>query len=279
MVFPLAPHRSARPLRQAAAAGLLLGGLFSAPLPAWAQAVQAPAPGVLCDAMGLRGSGVCYDKNGVSLPLTGRYLGSRAEALLKAYLAGNPTPREFRLSNGTVCSVPERTCWEDGWSKRNVAQRLSRELFTSATSGSTTTDGRPSTPSKETGLCSLSRAGRPLFDGACDLRQVNRGDGVTRYRVRLNSGTTYLFTNRNGTVSIADDFGSTWPVTYVNHGVTGIFRWADMSLVATQTVRRDASTTSSTTTSSSAPTAPAAGPTTNEDLGRALGSLLNTLFR
>jgi hypothetical protein len=275
MVFPLAPQRSSGPVRQAAAIALLVGGLITAPLAVWAQAVQFPAPGVLCDAKGLRGSGVCYDKNGVSLPLTGRYLGSRAEAQLSNYLAGNPAPREFRLSNGTLCSVPERTCWEDGWSKRNVAQRLSRELFTPATSGSATTEGRPPSPGKETGLCSLSRTGRPLFDGPCDLRQVNRGDGVTRYRVRLNNGTSYFFTNRNGTVSIADDFGSTWPVTHVNHGVTGIFRWSDMSLVATQTEGRDASTG----TTSGSTTAPTTGTTPNEDLGRALGSLLNTLFR
>lgn len=106
-----------------------------------------------------------------------------------------------------------------------------------------------------------------MFDGPCDLRQVNRGDGVTRYRVRLNNGTTYVFTNRNGTISIADDFGSTWPVTQVNHGVTGIFRWEDMSLVATQTAGCGTSSASSD------------APRSQEELGRALGSLLNTLFR
>jgi hypothetical protein len=263
----LAPQRSRRAVEHAAAIGLVLAGLFTTPLAVWAQAVQSPAPGVLCDAMGLRGSGVCYDKNGVSIPLTGRYLGSRAEAQLSGYLASNPAPREFRLSNGTVCSVPERTCWEDGWSKRNVAQRLSRELFNATTTGSGTTAGRPPTPARETGLCSLSRAGRPLFDGPCDLRQVNRGDGVTRYRVRLNNGTAYTFTTRDGVISIADDFGSTWPVTQVNQGVTGIFRWADMSLVATQTAGCDASP------------AQTPNPTSGDDLGRALGSLLNTLFR
>ena len=270
MVFPLAPQRSSRPVRQAAAAALLVGGLLTAPLAVWAQAVQSPAPGVLCDAMGLRGSGVCYDKNGVSLPLTARYLGSRAEAQLSTYLAGNPAPREFRLSNGTVCSVPERTCWEDGWSKRNVAQRLSRDLFGQATTGSGTAGGNLPVPSMETGLCSLSRAGRPLFDGPCDLRQVNRGDGISRYRVRLRNGTAYVFTNRSGTVSIADDFGSTWPVTHVNHGATGIFRWADMSLVATQTAGREAPPS---TTSGSK------GTSGGDELGHALGSLLNTLFR
>lgn len=269
MVLSLAPQRRPWSLRLLPSLSLLVGGLLveaPAPRPLSAQeAVQSPAPGVLCDARGLRGSGVCYDKNGASQSLTGRYLGSRAEAQLRAYLASNPTPQEFRLSNGTVCSVPERTCWEDGWSKRNVAQRLSRELFNPAASGSEPAGARPPLSSKETGLCSLSRAGRALFDGPCDLRQVNRGDGVMRYRVRLNNGTSYVFTNRNGTVTIADDFGSTWPVTHVNHGVTGIFRWGDMSLVATQTAGRDASATPDRTS--------------GEDFGRALGSLLNTLFR
>jgi hypothetical protein len=222
---------------------------------------------VLCDALGLRGSGVCYDSAGASIPLTGRHLGSRAEAQLRAYLADNPAPREFRLSNGTVCSVPERTCWEDGWTRKNVAQKLSRQLFSASGSGSDSTVSTPAEPSRMTGLCSLSRAGRGVFDGPCDLRQMNRGDGVSRYRVRLNNGTTYVFTNRAGSFSIADDFGSTWPVSHVNHGVTGIFRWGDMSLVATQTVARGAMSESS------------EAPAGQEDLGRALGSLLNTLFR
>jgi hypothetical protein len=76
-----------------------------------------------------------------------------------------------------------------------------------------------------------------------------------------------VFTNRNGTVTIADDFGSTWPVTYVNHGVTGIFRWGDMSLVATQTV------------GSGREAPPTAAPSGGDDVGRAVGTLLNTLFR
>jgi hypothetical protein len=88
---------------------------------------------------------------------------------------------------------------------------------------------------------------------------------LTRYQVRLANGTSYVFSQRNGTVSIADDFGSTWPVTYVNHGVTGIFRWAEMTLVATQTADRGSAALPATSS--------------NDDLGRAIGTLLNTLFR
>lgn len=248
--------------------GLLLAGgaaVALSPLPGAAQDVRSPSPGVLCDAQALRGSGVCYDSRGASIPLTGRYLGGRAEAQLANYLASNPAPLEFRLSNGTVCSVSARTCWEDGWNKRNVAQRLTSQLFNGSNPGTGSGDGWGGQAGRDTGLCSLSRGSRPLFDGRCDLRQMSQGDGQTRYRVRLNNGTTYVFTNRAGTVSIADDFGSTWPVTYVNHGVTGIFRWADMSLVATQTAGRSGSVPSSSSS--------------NEDLGRAIGTLLNTLFR
>ena len=268
MVLSFVRSRSAEFLRPIFALGLLAGSF--APLAGHAQ-VQSPAPGVLCDAQALRGSGVCYDSRGASAPLTGQYLGRRAEAQLSAYLATNPAPLEFRLSNGIVCSVPARTCWEDGWTKRNVAQRVTGQLFTSSNPypqdpGSSGDGWNASQAARDTGLCSLSRGGRPLFDGRCDLRQMNRGDGQTRYRVRLNNGTTYMFTNRGGSVSIADDFGSTWPVSYLNHGSTGIFRWADMSLVATQMAGRSGSSSSSTTSG-------------NEELGRAIGTLLNTLFR
>ena len=264
MVLPFLRIRSAVFARSALICGLLAGGL--APLAAQAQ-VQSPAQGVLCDSQSLRGSGVCYDSRGASVPLTLQYLGRRAEAQLRAYLATNPAPLEFRLSNGTVCSVPARTCWEDGWNKRNVAQKVTGQLFGGSQPGGIVGPGsgdgwNPSQAARDTGLCSLSRGGRPLFDGRCDLRQMSRGDGQTRYKVRLNNGTTYVFTNRNGSVSIADDFGSTWPVSYLNHGFTGIFRWGDMTLVATQMAGRSGASSSG-----------------NEELGRAIGTLLNTLFR
>ncbi|MFN9628827.1 MAG: YcgJ family protein [Cyanobacteriota bacterium] len=274
MVSPLTPNRSRGASGAPRPAGLLAAGLATAllcPLAVRAQAVQGPAPGVICDALGLRGSGVCYDQNGVSPTMTGRHLGRQAELQLSTYLATNPAPKDFRLSNGTVCSVPQRTCWEDGWSKRNVSQKLTRQLFGVGNSGAGSSAWPPPATVKDTGLCSLTRAGRSLFEGSCDLRQVSRTDGVRVYRVRLANGTTYTFSNRDGTVTIADQFGATWPVTYVNHGVTGIFRWSEMGLVATQTAGRDATT----------PVPPtSAGPTTSpDDLGRALGSLLNTLFR
>lgn len=263
MVLSVAFSRALSLAGFALSLGLLAGSL--APVAVHAQ-VQSPTPGVLCDAQGLNGSGVCYDKRGPSEPLTRQYLGRRAEAQLSNYLATHPAPLEFRLSNGTVCSVPARTCWEDGWKKRNVSQKLTGQLFAGSKPGQqgpgSTGDGwNASQAARDTGLCALSRAGRPVFDGRCDLRQMSRGDGQTRYLVRLNNGTTYTFTNRGGSVTIADDFGSTWPVNYLNHGSTGIFRWAEMSLVATQMGGRSGSSSN------------------NEDLGRAIGSLLNTLFR
>jgi hypothetical protein len=270
MVLPSVLSRSAVLIRPLLALGLLAGAL--APQAAHAQ-VRSPAQGVLCDSQALRGGGVCYDSKGASATLTGQYLGRRAEAQLSVYLANNPAPLEFRLSNGIVCSVPARTCWEDGWNKRNVAQKVTGQLFASSNpypqGPDSSGDGwNASQAARDTGLCSLSRGGRPLFDGRCDLRQMSRGDGQIRYRVRLNNGTTYMFTTRGGSVTIADDFGSTWPVSYLNHGSTGIFRWADMSLVATQMAGRSSSSPSPSSYSSG-----------NEELGRAIGTLLNTLFR
>ncbi|MEB3334081.1 MAG: YcgJ family protein [Cyanobacteriota bacterium] len=274
MVAPSAPHRcrvaSVATSPSALLALSLATALFS-PLAVRAQTVQTPMPGVICDAAGPRGSGVCYDRNGVSPLLTGRFLGRQAEAQLNSYLATNPAPKDFRLSNGTVCSVPERTCWQDGWTKGNIAHRLTFHLFGTAVSGTV-----PPAPVRDTGLCSLTRAGRPVFEGSCDLRQATRTDGLRVYRVRLANGTTYTFSNRGGTVTIADPFGATWPVTYVNHGVTGIFRWSEMGLVATQTASGLPATTPPGTTP---PATTTPGTTSTDELGRALGSLLNTLFR
>ncbi|MEN9768347.1 MAG: hypothetical protein RLZZ32_2307, partial [Cyanobacteriota bacterium] len=59
---------------------------------------------------------------------------------------------------------------------------------------------------------------------------------------------------------IRDGFGGTWPVTFIDHGNTGIFRFGDYKLVATQensnrNSNRDAA------------------------VGNALGNLLNALFQ
>ena len=73
-----------------------------------------------------------------------------------------------------------------------------------------------------------------MFDGPCDLKQVVKVNS-SRYRIHLGNGNTYLFTSQGGhSYTITNSFGGNWPVTFVDHGNTGVFRFANYKLVATQ---------------------------------------------
>jgi hypothetical protein len=65
-----------------------------------------------------------------------------------------------------------------------------------------------------------------------------------------------------GGFQIRDGFGGTWPVTFIDHGNTGIFRFGDYKLVATQE-------------NSNRNTVP----NNSAAVGNALGNLLNALFQ
>ncbi|MEB3326029.1 MAG: hypothetical protein VKM17_11945, partial [Cyanobacteriota bacterium] len=110
-------------------------------------------------------------------------------------------------------------------------------------------------------LCSLSQSGRRVFDGPCTLKQVRSGTS-NRFEITLDNGNRYVFTQEYGdSYQIRDGFGGSWPVTFVDHGDTGIFRFGDYKLVATQTSggRQPSST--------------------GEAVGDALGQMLKSLFR
>lgn len=110
------------------------------------------------------------------------------------------------------------------------------------------------------GLCSLSRSSQRVFDGPCQLKQVMQGR-LNRYEVRLQNGNLYVFTQQGGGYVIRDGFGGSWPVTFVDHGNTGIFRFGDYKLVATQqNINRGANSR-------------------DAAVGNALGNLLNSLFQ
>ena len=203
--------------------------LALAPLVAHAQsdAISFPRDGEVCDKVGQ----VCYDSYGPSIGITKIYFGQFAADRLSQNLS-NSSSRDFRLSTGQACSVEKRTCWNDGWSAQKKANRLTRQLF-----GSSAVQPAPK-PQKQvaqkSGFCSLSEAGRPMFDGPCDLKQVVKGNS-SRYRIHLGNGNTYVFTNKGGhDYTITDSFGGQWPVTFVDHGNTGVFRFANYKLVATQ---------------------------------------------
>lgn len=66
---------------------------------------------------------------GLSLGLTRQYYGPSAEQRALVDLGGRRPPRRFALSNGAFCDVEARTCWRDGRSRNQVADRLTQDLF------------------------------------------------------------------------------------------------------------------------------------------------------
>jgi hypothetical protein len=265
--FPI-PHQS---IGLALAGGLACClGLANA-LPARAQNLSYPAPGVICDGS----AKLCYDKKGLSVALTGIAYGQRAQQKAMTSLNnGTPSP-EFKLSNGSVCSLALGACWEDGWSKRRLANNLSMQLFgvvpavnpaypngigTLDNGNGNSNSNWNSEAVRNSGICSLSRSGNRNFDGPCELKQV-QGPGGTRYRVRLGNGTSFTFVNQGNGFRIEDAMGGSWPVQFVDQGPTGIFRWGNSTLVATQREWNGYQQGQQTPT------------------GRALGNLLESLFR
>jgi hypothetical protein len=215
----------------AASTALLMGGLAAtAPVQAQYDSVTSPSRGVLCD----RASQICYDREGISLGLTRQYFGPGAERKLMGELSGRPTPKEFRLSNGAVCSVPMGLCWSDGFAKRQVNREMSRDLFGTNVPGGQANNNPDRDVNRFTGICSLAQGGRELYDGRCGMRRIsNDSSGMVRYVVTQPDGRRFNFTNRSGRLEVTDASG-TWPVTFFDHGYTGVFRWRDMTLVATR---------------------------------------------
>jgi hypothetical protein len=185
-------------------------------------ALSSPAPGVVCD----RAANSCYDRNGISLPLTRQHLGPWAEWQLARQQAGRPVATVFQLSDGSLCDLRSQTCWSDAYSRRQVARELSEQLFGRMQEGREVV--------RFEGLCNLMRGNRAVYDGPCSMRHVaNNERDVSRYVVRQPDGSRFIFSDRGGRLEVSDGERS-WPVTFVDHGYTGLFRWRDMTLVATR---------------------------------------------
>lgn len=192
----------------AAGAGVFPAGLG---LPVAASTVKLPRAGVICDTTTL----TCYTAEGPSLSETRSEFGRRAEQDLVNRLSGRPPAREFSLSGGELCDLRQRTCWDDGSKRRNVSNRLTRQLWGGA-------DGRERT-------CRLSQRGRSLFDGRCRLTRRADFNG-TAYQVETSDGRRYnFFVNREGRLVLRDATGL-WPVTTSTWGNRVEFRWADLQL-------------------------------------------------
>ena len=190
------------------------------------QGLQTPQAGVVCDP----GSQSCYDQAGLSLGLTREYFGAYAEQTALRNQAGQSSPRQFRLSNGSSCDVVTRTCWNDNWNRQQVKNvALSNQLFGSGGNW----DGGSSSSQIRTGQCRLSRWFSTLFNGSCELRETRSNSGRL-LEVLLQDGTQYSISRpRGGTYQISDRNGTTWPVQVRDQGRTLSFSWSDRVLTMT----------------------------------------------
>ena len=248
-----------------AAAAMLAAPMLSVPVHAQ---VTVPSQGVVCDQRGR----VCYDSQGVSMGLTQDYFGSQAVQNLLNQLQGSPAPRDFRLSSGVACSSAARTCWSDGWSKQVVDWSLTSQLYGRSGGSAEAGNAAAGRPERASGYCSLSRQGRAVFNGGCELKKVVRG-GKTRFEAALGNGQTYTFVTRNGSFVIQDDTGGSWPVGFQDRGTTGVFQWNEMQLIATRTSAINGGGTDGASPGS------ALGNAAGAALGAGIGALLNSLFK
>lgn len=201
------------------------------PIPALAQSrsLDFPSSGVICD----RVVRICYDSNGVSLPLTRRYFDRRAEQNLQRRFSGQQIPREFQLSGGEVCDLRRQICWDDGWKKTNISTRLSRQLFGSDWKAGNQLGNNWNNNwnrNEQASACELSQRGRRLFSGNCSLRRRNTKNG-TAYSVEFQDGRQFAFYNRQGELVLRDDT-RIWPARYTRSGNEVVFNWADLRLAA-----------------------------------------------
>lgn len=197
----------------------LVALLGSAGLPLAAGALDLPSDGVICDPA----QRICYDRLGASLTQTRRYFGALAEQDLLRSLSGRPPARQFQFSSGEVCDLQRLVCWDDGWRRSNVSNRLTRQLF-----GSPGSAGWPEGQADR--ICELSQRGRMLFSGSCSLTR-RTDQGGRSYLVETSDGRRYSFINLAGRLQLRDATG-TWPVSTSRWGNAVVFRWADLQLVA-----------------------------------------------
>lgn len=251
MVFPaLSP--SSRRLRWMAAGAVALPLAATAPAQAQNEGLSFPRNGVICD----RATRICYERNGISYDQTRSQFGWRAEQELRRQFSGRPWPNQLSFSSGELCELQRQVCWDDGWKRRNVSYRLSRQLFGSTWNSNAWSQGNPNwnngtwnngswnngnnnwnggnmLPGQQLSRCELSQRGQPLFRGACGLRQRAMTDG-TAYVVELSDGRRYAFRNRQGQL-VLNDAASIWPAQFYSRGNDLIFRWADLQLVTQPT--------------------------------------------
>jgi len=222
--LPLLPWRLL-PWRLVLGFSLPLGApVLVATLPA--EAVDLPRPGIVCDAP----QKVCFDRRGASLPLTRLTYGPQAGNQLLSLLSGRPPAREFQLSDGQLCDLNQRVCWQDGWRRRRVNTLLSRHLFGASAGPSDGFNRPPDSTATAPGerRCRLQRRKDTLIKSSCRLYRQNEGFG-RYYVVRFDKGQLYRFLRRGSSLVLSDATG-TWPVVVQDRGESVQFRWSDLQL-------------------------------------------------
>lgn len=181
-----------------------------------AQAASSPdlvAPNFICD----RTQEICYDAQGPSLNKTRRTYGEKAERRLLKDLSGRPPVTSFTFSNGILCDLRDRTCWDDGDRRRNVSNRYTRHLF----SGGGALGSR---------TCQLIQRGRRLHQGSCSLSRRNLPNGMA-YVIDTQDGRRYNFFNEGYGRLVLRDATGVWPVSTGTIGTMASFRWSDVQLL------------------------------------------------
>ena len=198
------------------------------PNPANQSTITMPAAGVVCDGS----NQLCYDSNGLSLPLTRTYFGQYAERTAQQNFASRLPLRRFELSNGVFCQTDRQSCWRIENRQRVQAGRISNQLFAQTPNPFPSPTPYPQ-PGGVTAVCRLLRGGQQLFSGSCALNEIRQGF-QPRFEVQLRPGPTYVFEQTNRGYVIADGTGGRWPVSVDDRGNSGSFRWADYRLDVTQ---------------------------------------------
>lgn len=247
---------------------LAISGVAALALPARASSVDLVAPNFVCD----RSQEICYDAQGPSLNQTRRTYGERAERRLLRDLSGRPPVTTFSFSNGALCDVRDRTCWDDGNRRSNVSNRYTQHLF----AGSGPVGSR---------TCQLIQRGRRVFEGSCSLSRRNLSNG-TAYLIETQDGRRYSFYNEGFGRLVLRDATGVWPVSTGSSGNQVSFRWADVQLLAS----RPGGTWGSSQGGYGSPSGSGYGQGYNQGMpdprgaapstpAQALDTLLNSLFR
>ncbi len=195
---------------------LAASALVALALPAHANSVDLVAPNFVCD----RSQEICYDAQGPSISQTRRTYGEKAERRLLKELSGRPPVTTFSFSNGALCDVRDRTCWDDGNRRRNVSNRYTQHLF----AGGGLVGSR---------TCQLTQRGRRLYQGSCSLTRRNMANGMA-YVIETQDGRRYSFYNEGYGRLVLRDATGIWPVSTGNVGNQVAFRWADVQLLASR---------------------------------------------